>query len=226
MKSPRVSDEDLQRIKDAVALAEKKTSGEIATALTEESSDYAVYEILFALAGGAVFYFAGLLFYGPLSLAAENLFWDYKPIYPTIALGVGFLLVTGLLYLLANIPGFDRFIVPKRIMAREVNRRAVLHFAEAGLFDTRDRTGILLFVSRREQRVEILADKGISAKVGQEAWDGIMSKLIEGIRVDRFADALIEAVGSCGVILAQHFPIKDDDTNELSDGLTILGGDQ
>jgi putative membrane protein len=226
MKSPRVCDEDLQRIKDAVALAEKKTSGEIATALTEESSDYAVYEILFALAGGAVFYFAGLLSYGPLSLWTEGLFWEFKPIYPIIALGVGFLLVTGILYLIANIPGFDRFIVPKKIMAREVNRRAVLHFAEAGLFDTRDRTGILIFVSRREQRVEILADKGISAKVGQDAWDGIMAKLIEGIRADRFADALIEAVGGCGVILAENFPIKEDDTNELSDGLKILGDDK
>ncbi len=226
MKSPRVTDEEMKRIEEAVARAEKNTSGEIATALTEESSDYAVYEILFALAGGALFYFAALLLYGPLSQWAESLFWEFKPIYLSILLGTGFLLVTGVLYLLANIPGFDRLIVPRSIMAREVNRRAVLHFAEAGLFDTRDRTGILLFVSRREQRVEILADKGISAKVDQTAWEGIMGKLIEGIRADRFADALCEAVESCGVILAEHFPLKEDDTNELSDGLTILGDDK
>ncbi|MDC7221102.1 MAG: TPM domain-containing protein [Spirochaetales bacterium] len=222
MKAPHVSEADLKRIEEAVARAEKKTSGEIATALIEESSDYALQEVFFALAGGALFYFIGLLCYGPLSLLVERFFWDFKPIYTSLALGAGFILVTGLLYLVANIPGFDRFIVPKAIMAREVNRRAALHFMDAGLFDTRDRTGILIFVSRREQRVEIMADKGVNSVVDQRGWDEILNKLIEGIKADRFTDSLIEAVESCGNLLADHFPIKDDDTNELSDGLTIL----
>jgi putative membrane protein len=222
MKAPHISEDDHKRIEEAVALAEKKTSGEIATALIEESSDYALHELLFALTGGVLFYFIGLFLYGRISLLAEGLFWDFKPIYTTILLGAGFIAVTGILYLLANIPGFDKLIVPKAVMAQKTNRRAARHFMEAGLFDTRDRTGILIFVSRREQRVEILADKGINEVVDQSAWDDILTKLIEGIRADNFSDSLIEAVAACGTILADHFPIKDDDTNELSDGLTIL----
>ena len=222
MKTLKISEEEHTRIEEAVARAEKKTSGEIATALIEESSDYALHELLFALSGGVLFYFLALLFFGRISLWAEKLFWDFRPVYLTLFMGGGFIGVSGILYLAANIPGFDRLIVPKAFMAREVRKRAALHFMEAGLFDTRDRTGILIFVSRREQRVEILADKGISAKVEQTAWDGILAGLIEGIRADRFPDSLVEAVEACGGVLAEHFPIKDDDTNELSDGLTIL----
>ncbi|MDC7222516.1 MAG: TPM domain-containing protein [Spirochaetales bacterium] len=222
MKAPHISKEDHKRIEEEVARAEKKTSGEIATALIEESSDYALYELIFALAGGAIAYFIGLLCYGSISRVAEGLFWEFKPIYTTIALGGIFIVVSGLLYLIANIPGFDRLIVPKAIMTQMTDRRAARHFMEAGLFDTRDRTGILIFVSRREQRVEILADKGINDVVKEGAWDEILAKLIEGIRADRFTDSLIEAVDACGTILADHFPIKDDDTNELSDGLSIL----
>ena len=222
MKALKVSEEEHKRIEEAVARAEKKTSGEIATALIEESSDYALHELLFALAGGVFFYFIALLFFGRISLWAEKLFWDFRPVYLTLFMGGGFIGVTGFFYLIANIPGFDRLIVPRAFTAREVARRASLHFMEAGLFDTRDRTGILIFVSRREQRVEILADKGINAKVDQSAWDGILSGLIEGIKADRFTDSLIDAVDACGTLLAEHFPIKDDDTNELSDGLTIL----
>lgn len=222
MKKTILSEKDRKIIKEAVARAEKSTSGEIATALLGESSDYALYELLFALAGGVLFYLISLPFYGGLSLWLERLFWDFKPLYVTLFYGAGVVFVTGILYLLANLPGFDRIIVPRAIIARNVHRRASLHFMEAGLFDTRDRTGILIFISLNERRVEILADKGISALVDHSEWEAILEKLIRGIKDDKLAPALAEAVTACGERLAMNFPIKDDDTNELSDGLVIL----
>jgi putative membrane protein len=217
-----LSETDRLKIKEAVAEAEKSTSGEIATALIRESSDYALHELLFALAGGVLFYFICLPFYGQISLWLEGLFWDFKPIYVTLFLGIGVTTITGILYLLANIPGFDRLIVPKAVMAQKVNQRALRHFMEAGLFDTRDRTGILIFISFNEKRVEILADRGINEKVDQAYWNDILSDLVAGIKEGRLADSLSVAVEKCGTRLTEFFPIKDDDTNELTDGLVIL----
>ena len=68
-------------------------------------------------------------------------------------------------YFLFNISTLDRLIIPRKIMANKVKERAVRYFMESGVSNTRDRTGILIFISILERRVELLADRGIAEKI-------------------------------------------------------------
>jgi len=120
---------------------------------------------------------------------------------------------------LAQIPWIKRLFLSKAEIEEEVFQRAVQAFYENQLHSTRDRTGILIFVSLLEHRVNILADAGINKKVSKNTWDDIVTQLILDIKKKRVEQGLCQAITTCGEILAKHFPIKADDTNELSNKL-------
>jgi len=222
MKGFKIPPEEQERIRRAAAAAEAATSGEIASAVILQSSSYAFPELVAALAGGVIFFLAAMLAYGPLSALVNSWFWEPRDWYVTAFYGLATLGVTGLLYALGNIPGADRLIVPRKIRETAVHRRALIQFVESGVYNTRDRTGILIFLSLRERRVELLADTGISALVPRESWNGILEELTLAIRKGEPGPGLVRAMESCGRILAEHFPRKSDDTNELPDGLVFL----
>ena len=71
--------------------------------------------------------------------------------------------------------------------------------------------------------MELIADKGINAKVAPDTWDRIVSSLVRGIKKKKTAEAIISAIKDIGTILAEHVPPRTDDSNELSDGPTELG---
>ncbi len=73
-----------------------------------------------------------------------------------------------------------------------------------------------------ERRVELIADKGINAKVAPDTWDRIVSSLVRGIGENQTAEAIVTAVKEIGMILAEQVPPRPDDKNELSDGPTEL----
>lgn len=222
MNQYKLSEADNERVKKAVAQAESKTSGEIVTAIIKESSDYAFFELRASLMGGFLYYMVALFFYGDISLFLQKTFWNYSEIYPTLFLGITTVIVIGLLYTVANIDGVDRLIVSSQIIGKKVNRRALLFFGESGLFDTKDRTGVLIFISLREKRVELIADKGINSKVEPNTWTDVVDNLIASLKRDHLVDGLVEAVIACGDKLIEHFPIEPDDENELSDDVHIL----
>lgn len=214
--------EDLETIKSTVHKAESKTSGEIATAIIKESSDYATYELIFSIVGGFIYFFIAMYFSDALETSLKSLSWDYSPKHILLFYGVSTLLMVFIFYLIANIRFIDRLIVPKKVMAREVTNRALRHFTQAGVFNTRDRTGILLFISELEQRVELIADQGINEKIDQVQWNQIINTLVEGIKNKDSVSAICSAILSCGELLTKHFPIKADDTNELDNDISVL----
>ena len=222
MNQFKLSPDDLKDIQNAAAEAESQTSGEIASAMILESSSYSFPEILFSLFGGVLFFLVSLFAYNPIETFIARLFWEPESWYVTASIGIITIVVIGLLFLITNIPGVDRMIVPAAVRKKKVHRRALVQFLESGVHNTRDRTGILLFISLREQRVEILADVGISALVTQDRWDEILSELTGQIQKGELKQGLITAITDCGKILSTHFSRKSDDTNELPDGLVIL----
>ena len=150
------------------------------------------------------------------------MFWEYSSHYLLMFYGFSTFLVMAIVYLLANIPFIDRLIVPKSVMRQKVNQRAERHFLESGVYDTKDRTGILIFISYLERRVELLADKGISEKIPQEKWDAIVGHIIDGIKSNQLVKHLSGSIRECGNLLAEQFPIQPDDENELKDDIHIL----
>lgn len=220
---PLLSEEESRRVAEAVEAAEKKTGGEIATAIIAESEDYGFRELVFAVILGFAAYAVAVAFSPALETLLTTMFWSYSGWYLHTLLGLIGLVVGVVAYFAAQIPAVDRLIVSKAAMKEAVARRARRHFMEAGVYDTVDRTGILVFVSVLERRVELIADRGINEKVKPDTWNSIVADLTKGIAAGRTADALVEAVEACGKVLAGNVERRTDDTNELSDGPTQLG---
>jgi putative membrane protein len=107
------------------------------------------------------------------------------------------------------------FFLNRRQVEEEVEQGALSAFYTEQLHKTKDANGILLYVSVMEQKVWILGDAGINARIDQEEWDSVIDALTAGIKGGTAADALCVAVRRVGHILQTHFPYQKGDTDEL-----------
>ncbi|HET9212182.1 MAG TPA: hypothetical protein VFR03_17395 [Thermoanaerobaculia bacterium] len=205
------SQADLDAIQAAVREAEARTSGEIVPYVVERSDEYPTT----AWKGAAL----GALL-GPMVALAIHRWTDVWgwPLGLWIALPAPVGGAFG--YLLALIDPVRRWLAGEHTLDARARRRAAVAFLDQEVFRTRDRTGILLFVSLFERRVVLLADSGIHQKVEKGAWEAITGRLAEGIRGGRPAPALIEAIRACGELLERHgVERRAEDTDELSNEL-------
>jgi len=200
-------------VEAAVERAETTTSGEIVPVVVPRSHDYpdAVWRgaTLGALAGA-------LLAEGVFLLGG---FWGFGWLWISLPALLG--AATG--FLAASfVPALRRALCSPDEMERQVRRRALQAFVEHEVFDTRERTGVLLLLSLFERRVVVLGDAGINAKVEQAEWDGITAEIASGIRARKAAEALVTAVGRCGKLLQRSgVARRADDVNELPDRLQV-----
>jgi putative membrane protein len=221
MKQPKAesffSASEQERIHRAVASAEQKTSGEIATMVVDQSDQYLEAEVL----GGILV--AGLTAM-VVSVSAHYVsLWSHLPLDMTIW---SYTPLVVLLYfparlLFARVPRFKVPFVNKARLIRAVRERAVRAFFEKGLYRTRDENGILIFISLLEHKVWILGDRGVDRLISHETWQVLARELSEGIGKGSSCEALCEVIEKCGRILADNFPPKRDDTNELSDKMIM-----
>jgi uncharacterized membrane protein len=94
-------------------------------------------------------------------------------------------------------------------------------FYRLGVDKTKDATGILIFILLEEKQFYILADKGINERVPNNTWDKIKNQMQTLFIKGEFSKGIIYGVEEIGKILNTHFPIKPDDTNELSNRVAI-----
>jgi putative membrane protein len=208
------SDSDKERLRAAVQSAERRTSGEIVPYLVERSDDYEVAEwrggALLAVVAAVVFVLLHRLttIWLPIDFAGMILTTLF-------AFGAGMLAVK-------YSPTLKRAFSGKDLCAIRVAQRAAQAFIAEEVFRTRDRTGVLLFVSLLEHRVLVMADAGINAKVKQEEWDDVVNIIVRGIKRGSAADGIIEAIQHCGSLLHRRgVEIRKDDADELSDTIRL-----
>jgi putative membrane protein len=202
------------RIAAAVKEAEKKTSGEIVPYIVDMSDTYEVAEwragVLLGVLGIAAF--AGVRRFTDAWLPLDFL---------EMALVTMFASAAGA-FLTHFLPPLQRLFAGKHLMDLRVRQRAAQAFIAEEVFATRERTGIMIFVSLFEHMVLVLGDSGIHAKVEQSDWDGIVQKLISAIRTGKPAEGMIAAVRECGRLLEMHgVARRSDDKDELPDNLRI-----
>jgi uncharacterized membrane protein len=101
-------------------------------------------------------------------------------------------------------------------------RRAEELFATLRVWDTEHNSGVLIYVQLVDRRIEIVADRGISARVAQAQWDAICRRMEAAFREGRFEAGALAAIGEITSLLAQHFPPLSDNPNELPDGPVVL----
>jgi putative membrane protein len=218
---------DHDRIARAVAAAEATTRGEIVCVVTDQAAPYAEVPLAWAAMGALVLPLLVLalasaaqgleLAIGPVSAAYEILRA------PVLATPVGYALLQAGLFLgvfaLASVPSLRRRLIPLSLKRARVRDRALEQFHATGLGHTRERTGVLIFVSLYEQRAEVIADPGVSAQVEDAAWAMVVADLVAGVRAGRAADGFVAAIERCGRLLAEPFPAGPDNPNERPDAL-------
>jgi len=117
--------------------------------------------------------------------------------------------------LIKRILGLKRIFVTKAEITEEVEEAALTSFYRNGLNNTRDRTGILIFISVFERKALVVADEGINAKVDTGVWQEVVDLVVNSIKQRHQAEGICRAIRRCGELIREHFPIKADDTNEL-----------
>jgi putative membrane protein len=226
MKVSHVSEADHDRVTAAVAAAEEHTSGEIVTVIAAQSNDYDDVALVWA----SVIAF--------LAMSIVALFPDfYQGLYYRITGGwgheltsnqwLGTVIAIGVLkwigvWLILLWRPLRLWLTPRAILAARVRARAIDLFKVGTEAKTLGRTGILLYVSLREHRADIVADEAIAAKVAPEVWGDAMAALIDLVRKGQPGEGMAEAVRQMGLVLADHFPRGSENPNELPDRLIEL----
>ncbi len=210
-------------VSDAVGEAELTTSGEILTVLADRSDGYSDISLFWAaaLSFTAMSLFAALP--QPFLDFWDSLFggwgheWSTGELASmTIALG----LITFVIAWAVQLWDPLRFaLIPGPVKTARVHGQAVKHFKVGAEARTHGHTGILIYLSMREHRAEIVADQPIAEKVPAEIWGEAMADMLVEIRQGHIAEGMAAGVRDVGQVLSEHFERADDDENELPDRL-------
>ncbi|MEA2041449.1 MAG: hypothetical protein U9N85_02710 [Bacteroidota bacterium] len=200
------------QIAEAVKQAEQNTSGEIVPYFVNKSDNYIEAPTYAALSAGV---FVVLI----LNILSQLWLLPFK--FNTLNFSIWLIVIMAVVYLTVYfIKPIKRLIINDSRKSDMVNKRAMLAFVEEEVFSTRDRTGILIFVSEFEHRVEIIADSGINTKTDDAYWTELIEHLIEGIKKGDLTESVIDAIAQCGKLLADAgFSVSPDDTNEIDNNL-------
>jgi uncharacterized membrane protein len=124
--------------------------------------------------------------------------------------------------------GQIRFAVEHALEPRELRRdvsahdRAVEVFSELRVWDTEHNNGVLIYVLLADRDVEIVADRGIHARAGTEAWETICRQMEEAFRRGEFESGVVRGIHAVGQHLTAAFPRRGTQANELPDEPVIV----
>jgi putative membrane protein len=213
-----LNESDLERIKTAVKKAEEKISGEIVPVIVDRSGDYTIALYKGSLIGASLtFVTVVVLDRFVIKDAVNTLFYD--PVFILLVVILGGVLGAILPYFSDTI---KRMLVARRYQDLATRQTAENAFLEEEVFNTRQRTGIMIFVSFFEHEVIVMADKGISQIVDQTQWDKIVQNIIAEIKNGKIVDGLEKGIAQCGeILLEKGFKKTIDDINELRDDLRV-----
>lgn len=217
MATALFSDAERARIREAVDAAETQTAGEIVPYVVARSGRYEIAAWRGAALGALVAAAIGLMV--AWTYDGWGLGWLYSAWGMALVMSLGGVLGALIAWF---VPALRRLLAGPARLAARTHRRAEAAFLEEEVWNTRDRTGILLFVSLLEHRIEVIGDAGINKKVEQAEWEEVVARIRRGIVAGHLADGLVDAIEMCGELLHRRgVGIRDDDTDELPDDVRV-----
>lgn len=194
-------------IATAISEVEKNTAGEVAVMVVDQSDSYPEGNIL-----------AGLIIGVLLSLVVTQLYFG-DSLTCFMLLFPGFFLFIG--WIANYLPVLKRIFISENRLTQMVQEQAVQAFYEQELYNTRDATAVFFFISLFERKLWILADKGINSKISPGELQTYAADMAEGIRQGRATEILCMEIAKLGKVLAEHFPVRDDDVDELPNQVIV-----
>jgi putative membrane protein len=234
MAEPLLTPDDLAAIQAAVRTAEARTTGEIYCVVAEQSSDYHATPL--AWAAGVALLAPALLLAGGIQVTAPDISmfggWTAEQVEDVgeataRAALVGTLMLQAALFLvtlaITALRPVRLALTPRGLKRDRVRQRADEQFLSKNLHATRERTGVLIYVSAAERMVELLADESIHQHVEDAAWQTPVRALVDGLKQGRVADGFERCIALCADLLAAQFPAHPgDNPNELPDAVVLL----
>jgi putative membrane protein len=202
MTSAKFDQATCEALAQQVREIESNTDAEIVIVVRARSGPYRHADYLF----GATLAFAGLLFV-LLSPFDFHTYW--------VPLDVALLFVLGA-FVSSRSNLIRRWLTTKKFRARATRTGAAAMFYEAGIANTHEENGLLIYLSLLEQRLEIFADRGILTSVPALEWNHALFELKQAGR-RASPESLTKALLELGALLAKHKPATGENPNELPD---------
>ena len=108
------------------------------------------------------------------------------------------------------------------LRGQSARERAIDVFSQLRIWDTEHNNGVLIYLLLADRDVEIVADRGIHARVGPREWERICRKMEAAFRQADFEGGVVAGIQEVTRHLAEHFPPIDDGRNELPDKPVVL----
>ncbi|PRY67822.1 TPM domain-containing protein [Halomonas ventosae] len=201
-----LSDNEQRQVAEAIHRVERETDAELITVLAPRADNYAYIPLLWAgllalVVPGAVNYFPGWLTAWELTLVQWATF-----------------IVLGLVF---RMPTVTTRLIPRPVRHWRAANLARRQFLEQELHHTEGGTGMLIFVSEAERYVEILVDRGISARISDETWQSIVEAFTRRVKEGETLQGFLECIEACGEHLKEQVPATHE-RNELPNHLIVL----
>ena len=100
--------------------------------------------------------------------------------------------------------------------------RAIELFAHLRVWDTEHNNGLLIYLLLADRAVEIVADRGIHAKVGAEEWSKVCRQMEAAFKQSNYEGGVVGGVQTVTEHLVKHFPTSGRRKNELPDKPVVL----
>jgi len=197
----------LSEVESAIADVEERTAAEVVVVVTAWSGSYRDVELRAGIAL-ALLWLVVILF-SPLTVA---------PVWVIPELALAFLCG----FLLARRSGrIRRLLCSSRRRRDQVRAEAARAFHEEQVSLTRERTGLLVFVSLGEELGALEPDAGLSAVLPEERLRELEERLSSLLARESWPRALAEELRALGDFLAETLPVREDDVNELPNRIRV-----
>lgn len=211
-----LSDTEKTTLSAKINHAESRTHAEIVTVIAQSSDGYryipTLWAALIALSVPGLYYLWASFSsngWGNTELAENASYWLYS-IQVLIFLGLG---------MIFQIPKARLWMVPKSVKKQRAARHAREQFFLQRLHETKERTGILIFVSVAEHYVEIIVDTGIADVVDNHVWNETVAEFIEHVRRGDISKGFESTIEHCREVTWEHFPAPEGRPDELPNHL-------
>jgi putative membrane protein len=186
---------------------EKSSSAELVAVVTKRSKSYKYASVMISIF--FVFCFSFILYFIRETSTLELLQYQL-------------LIFIGINLFFEKFDGFVLKILPESYKHRKASLNANEQFHNLGLNRTKTKQVIMFFVSLDEKYVEIITDEEIAKEIPNEFWQQLVYEFIEDVKKEDFLNGYLKALRTSKAILIKHFPIKENDENELSNEVIEL----
>lgn len=196
-----LEEESLHKIENCITDVEKKTSGEIVIAISLQSGEYRDVNYL----TGIILALVSLVFilFSPFHIHTYFVLPD-----------IMFFFIAGY-FIPRFIPGIKRPLTSEKRRVTQSVSGARLAFFEEGVFATRERTGVLIYISLFERYIEIIPDLGVDGRIPRGRWNELRYSVNNTLKSNPCTDEIISFICKCGKLMEEMMPAKPDKADEI-----------